>query len=171
MVKARLVARGFQENAEGIRTDSPTCSKYALRLVLVTAACHQWEINSIDFASAFLQGNPIDRLVFLRPPKDVCPANKVWRLQRCINGLNDVPRSWYNKVTEELLSTKAVRSTIDQAMYMWFDNNKLIGHLVSHVDDFVFGGEDRWLEDIFGALKSKSSTLVQKQEDHSNMLD
>ena len=155
VVKARLVARGFQENIDGIRTDSPTCSKYALRLVLITAACHHWEINSIDFASAFLQGNHIDREVFLRPPKDICPVHKVWKLKRCIYGLNDAPRAWYNKVSDELLRTNAVRSTIDQAMYMWYEGSKLIGHLVSHVDDFVFGGEGRWSDTVFGQLKDK----------------
>ena len=155
IIKARLVAKRFQENVEGIRTDSPNCSKYALIFVLVTAACHHWEINPIDFASAFHQGNPINRLVFLRPSKDVCPINKLWRLQRCIYGLNDAPCAWYNKVTEELRSTKAVRSNIDHAVFTKYDNNKLIGHLVSHVDDFVFGGQYRLSEDVFGKLKNR----------------
>jgi hypothetical protein len=37
-VKARMVDRGFEEDSEllGIRTDSPTCNKHSLRLVMVS---------------------------------------------------------------------------------------------------------------------------------------
>ena len=157
-VKARLVARGFEENSEGYRTDSPTCSKHALRTVMMTASTNRWKINSIDVASAFLQGNRINREVYLRPPSDVCSKEHVWRLKRCIYGLNDAPREWYNKVTEELILLGAVRSKLDNAMFMWYnDKNEVIGHLVSHVDDFVYGGTEKWQEDVIENLKRKFS--------------
>ena len=35
---AWLVARGFEENTEGLRKDSPTCSKGAVRLLLPFAS-------------------------------------------------------------------------------------------------------------------------------------
>ena len=37
-IKARLVVKGYQEDTEEIRTDSPTCSKTNLRAVLALAA-------------------------------------------------------------------------------------------------------------------------------------
>ena len=153
VVKARLVARGFEENTDNLRKDSPTCSKYALRSVIMTAASYNWELGSIDFASAFLQGNPIDRVVFIKPPPDICNPDRVWLLKRCIYGLNDAPRAWYNRVTEELLKTGAVRSKIDGAMFMWYKGGKLIGHMVCHVDDLIFAGTKQWFEDVIGKLK------------------
>ena len=148
-VKARLVARGFEENSEGYRTDSPTCSKYALRTVMMTASVKRWRINSIDVASAFLQGNKIDREIYLRPPTDICSKDHVWRLKRCIYGLNDAPPEWYNKVTKEFMLLGAVRSKLDNAMFMWYDENwEIVGHLVSHVDDFVYGGTEKYQEDV-----------------------
>ena len=153
IVKARLVARGFEENTESLRKDSPTCSKYSLRLVMLTASSYNWEIGSIDFASAFLQGDPIDREVFVRPPSDVCSPDRVWLLKRCIYGLNDAPRAWYNRIHKELLKTGGIRSKIDSAMYMWYENNKLIGHLVCHVDDLIFAGVKRWFENVIGRLR------------------
>ena len=157
IVKARLVARGFEEDSNllELRTDSPTCSKHALRSVMVSASMFNWKINSIDIATAFLQGNKIQREVYLRPPKDVCPQDKAWRLKRCIYGLNDAPRAWYERVTEELMSLGAVRSILDNAMYMWYEGSQLVGHLVSHGDDFVYGGTDQWQEKVIGTIKRK----------------
>jgi hypothetical protein len=68
-MKARLVARGFEENSQDLRTDSPTCSKQALRMVFLVAAAKKWELHSLDIASAFLQGGEITRNVYLRPLK------------------------------------------------------------------------------------------------------
>ena len=152
----RSVARGFEENCLGNRTDSPTCSKYTLRTVMMTASVNSWKINSIDIASAFLQGNPINRDLYLRPPEDVCPVNKVWRLKRCIYGLNDAPREWYNKMTDELMELGAVRSKLDNAMFMWYsETSEIVGHLVSHVDDFVYTGTAMWLRDVIDMIKKR----------------
>ena len=38
VLKARLVARGFEEDSSKLRTDSPTCSRQNFRLVLIIAA-------------------------------------------------------------------------------------------------------------------------------------
>ena len=54
-VKARLVARGFEEDLDN-RTDSPTCSKDSLRLSLALMKSFGWKCRTIDIKSAFLQG-------------------------------------------------------------------------------------------------------------------
>ena len=118
-IKARLVARGFEEDSSSFRTDSPTCSRTALRLVFTIAATNEWEINSLDISSAFLQGNEIDRDVYLRPPIDVCSKDQVWKLKRCIYGLNDAPRAWYDRVRRELVKLGAQVSKYDSAMFVW----------------------------------------------------
>ena len=69
--KARLVARGFEENwNEEARRDSPTCTKDSFRLCLSIIATYKWVCNSLDIKSAFLQGKTIEREVYLRPPKE-----------------------------------------------------------------------------------------------------
>ena len=40
-IKARLVARGFEEDLMNKKVDSPTCSRQALRLVISTASTYQ----------------------------------------------------------------------------------------------------------------------------------
>ena len=69
--KARLVARGFQDLGEGMTdTYSPTCSRNCLRLLLALCATEGWVPAVIDVTTALLQGKPIDRDVYLRPPKE-----------------------------------------------------------------------------------------------------
>ena len=122
---------------------------------MITAASKGWTIKSIDVASAFLQGKPIDRDVFVKPPNEFCNQDKVWKLNRCLYGLNDAPREWYNAVYEEFIKLGAVRSKLDNAMFMWYEGDEIIGHLCTHVDDFNFAGTKEWEEQVMGAIKSK----------------
>ena len=71
MLKARLVAQGFEEKYMNQRTDSPTFSRQALRMVFVSASIMSWELHSPDISAAFLQGNNIEREVFIRPPSKI----------------------------------------------------------------------------------------------------
>ena len=52
ITKARLVARGFEEDTVRIQKDSPTCSKESVRLALSIAASKQWPVNSVDIKAA-----------------------------------------------------------------------------------------------------------------------
>ena len=54
VVKARLVARGFEEDLDKYQTDSPTCSKHSLRFVMVSASMFNWILIAIDIASHLL---------------------------------------------------------------------------------------------------------------------
>ena len=155
-VKARLVARGFEEDSSELRTDSPTCNRESLRLVFAVASIMSWKLQSIDISAAFLQGNPIEREIYLRPPQDICPKSEVWRLKRCLYGLNDAPRSWYERVKEVLLHLGGVVSAYDSAVYLWHNKDEtLCGMLVSHVDDFAFCGDSYFEVTVIGGLKRK----------------
>jgi hypothetical protein len=54
-----------------------------------------------------------------------------------------------------LLSTGGIKSAIDDALFMWFDESKLIGHLACHVDDMNYTGSDLWNETVVKAVKEK----------------
>ena len=120
-LKARLVARGFEENLQDTRTDSPTCSRQSLRMALATAPIMSWKLHSLDITAAFLQGSYIDRDVFVRPPHDFIEDGKLWKLRRCMYGLNDAPRMWYDRVVQELKNLNGKVSTYDNAMFLWHD--------------------------------------------------
>ena len=92
--KARLVARGFQENVDDLKVDSPTCMKETTRLVLFLASSMKWKINSIDIKAAFLQGKSIDRDLYLKPPKEAEAQGRLWKLKKAVYRLLDASRVW-----------------------------------------------------------------------------
>ena len=152
--KARLVARGFEEDSSLIRTDSPTCMRETLRIVLAYAVCRHWEINSIDIKAAFLQGKPIEREVYLRPPKEANSANKVWKLKKVVYGLSDASRVWYLRVVDELHKLGTESSQYDKAFFMWKKDGVVEGLIVVHVDDFLWTGSGLFFENVICPLKS-----------------
>ena len=152
-IKARLVARGFEEDSSLLKIDSPTCTKESLRLLFAISVSLGWSVHALDISAAFLQGEPLDRSVFLKPPKDACSAGFIWELYRCIYGLNDAPRSWYKTVLKILISLGAVVSSFDNCLFLWFDENgKLYGMLISHVDDFAFSGTEEFHRNVIVVL-------------------
>ena len=52
--KARLVARGDQEDTSEVRTDSPTVRKGNIKMMLTVSAKQGWIIKTSDVSSAFL---------------------------------------------------------------------------------------------------------------------
>ena len=83
VTKARLVARGFEEHSLFLRKDSPTCCRETVRLVLAIAVSKGWLPHSLDVKAAFLQGDPIERDVFLRPPREFSNG-KLWKLKKTV---------------------------------------------------------------------------------------
>jgi hypothetical protein len=68
ITKARLCARGYEETSD-FRRDSPTASKVGLRILFAMAANEGWTVEGLDAKSTFLQGDPIERVVYVKPPK------------------------------------------------------------------------------------------------------
>ena len=84
-VKARLYARGFEEE-KLYRTDSPTASREGKRVSLSLIASNGWTLNLFDVKTAFLQGRPIERDLYVPPPKEA-KSTKLWKLNKTVYGL------------------------------------------------------------------------------------
>ena len=141
VLKARLVVRGFEENTNELRKDSPTCQKESLRCLLTVISAKRWKLRSIDIKSAYLQGVPINRERYILPPKEA-QTEKLWLLKKCPYGLADAGRHWYMRVREELKKLQGQQMALDQSVFVWHEDHNIIGAMVIHVDDFIFGGSD-----------------------------
>ena len=157
IVKARLVAKGFQDtDASTVRTDSPTCSKEGFRMALAVIATNGWTCHSMDIRTAFLQSREIDRPVYVTPPPEAeCQKGYIWKLNKCVYGLNDASRNWYLTIKEQLLHLGAKESKYDQAIFIWHFNNKLHGIISTHVDDFCWGGSKAFRTSVIDKIKEK----------------
>ena len=145
--RARLTARGFQEIAE-FPSDSPTIQKANIRTVLAIAAAQEWKISAIDIKSAFLQGSELEREVFVKPPKEAEQGDKLWKLNKCLYGLKDASKSWYEKVAKELRKAGFVCSQYDSGLFFLRKQGKLIGMVGLHVDDFISAGTTEFIKTI-----------------------
>ena len=151
-VKARLVARGFEERLADKRVDSPTCSRQGLRLTFMAASTMNWEIQSMDISSAFLQGNILQRTVFVKPPKEIQERGTIWKLKRCLYGLSDAPREWYDRVCSEMKKLGGKVSLYDKCVFLWHKGQQLEGIITTHVDDFEYAGTLEWQEKVIGRI-------------------
>ena len=142
--KARLCARGFEEILT-FRTDSPTCMRESVRIVVIIIVSHMWILHSIDYKTAFLQGKQIDRVLYLRPPCE-SKTTKIWKLKKTVYGLADAPRVWFLRLKEELLKLGAKVSSYDQGIFFWHSTNGLEGIIICFVDDQLWGGS-KWFEE------------------------
>ena len=127
-----------------------------LRIFLALLAAREWKCNCIDIKSAFLQGETLDREVYLKPPAEaVDTGGKLWKLKKCVYGLNDAARAWYFTVRSELLKLGCVQLQVDPALFYWYQDDKLAGLFVIHVDDFLWGGTKEFEEHVINEIRSK----------------
>ncbi|CAI5469281.1 unnamed protein product [Closterium sp. Yama58-4] len=84
--KARYVARGFsqQQGADFFQTFSPNPKMTTLRVLLHVAAQRDYELHSLDFSTAFLQGSLHEEIWLRRPPgfTGSFPPGTQWSLCR-----------------------------------------------------------------------------------------
>ena len=108
--KARLVVRGYNDAdalAGNLDTQSPTASRLARNLLLSISAMLRWSGWSADVATAFLQGIPQKRQLWLRFPNDClhilgCGPETRMALIKPVYGQLDAPRRWWQEATRRL---------------------------------------------------------------------
>ena len=93
-IKARLCLRGFKESDKH-RSDSPTVDRISKQILYTLAGNESWEI---DVSSAFIQGEELDRSLFLVPPKEANVTGFLWKMKKLMYGLYDTGRRWWIKV-------------------------------------------------------------------------
>ena len=74
-VKVRLLCRGFEETIK-VQADSLTGSKETLKILFAIAASNDWTIKN-----AYLQGEEIDRLIYMEPPPELKKPGKLRKLK------------------------------------------------------------------------------------------
>ncbi|CAI5460871.1 unnamed protein product [Closterium sp. Yama58-4] len=122
------------------RTFSPTPKMTTLRVLLHVAAQRDYELHSLDFSTAFLQGSLHEEIWLRRPPgfTKSFPAGTQWSLRRPVYGLRQAPREWHDtlRMTLALVALGFAPSTADPSLSL------LTFYILVYVDDLVFGTAD-----------------------------
>ena len=164
--KARLVIKGFQETVPQV-ADSPTAGKCVTRIFIMLANMFKYNLIGLDVRAAFLQSDPLTRLILVKPPKaQRTDDNMVWRLKKPIYGLKDAARAWFFTVKKELLKYGCVQMPLDNSVYVYHKSNqKFAGFLVIHVDDFLVAGNEEFYEKVILPLKQKFQIGTEEEGD------
>ncbi|CAI7914360.1 unnamed protein product [Closterium sp. NIES-54] len=123
--KARYVARGFsqRQGVDFFHTFSPTPKMTTLWVLLHVAAQRDYELHSLDFSTAFLQGSLHEEIWLRRPPgfTGSFPAGTQWSLRRPLYGLRQAPREWHDTLRTTLASLGFAPSTADPSLFLRTD--------------------------------------------------
>ncbi|CAI5957081.1 unnamed protein product [Closterium sp. NIES-65] len=120
--KARYVARGFsqRQGVDYFQTFSPTPKMTTLRVLLHIAAQRDYELHSLDFSTAFLQGSLHEEIWLRRPPgfTGTFPPGTQWSLRRPVYGLRQAPREWHDTLRTTLAALGFAPSTADPSLFL-----------------------------------------------------
>ncbi|CAI7778937.1 unnamed protein product [Closterium sp. NIES-54] len=144
--KARYVARGFsqRQGVEFFQTFSPTPKMTTLRVLLHVAAQRDYELHSLDFSTAFLQGSLHEEIWLRRPPgfTGSFPPGTQWSLRRPVYGLRQAPREWHDTLRTTLAVLGFAPSTSDPSPFLPTDTTLPPFYVLVYVDDLVFATAD-----------------------------
>ncbi|CAI7886947.1 unnamed protein product [Closterium sp. NIES-54] len=144
--KARYVARGFsqRQGVDYFHTFSPTPKMTTLRVLLHVAAQCDYELHSLDFSTAFLQGS-LHEEIWLRRPLGFTgsfPPGTQWSLRRPVYGLRQAPRDWHDILRTTLAALGFSPSTADLSLFLRTDTLLPPFYILVYVDDLVFATAD-----------------------------
>ncbi|CAI7752576.1 unnamed protein product [Closterium sp. NIES-53] len=144
--KARYVARGFsqRQGVDYFQTFSPTPKMTTLRVLLHVAAQRDYELHSLDFSTAFLQGSLHEEIWLCRPPGftgSFLPSTQ-WSLRRPVYGLCQAPREWHDTPRTTLAALGFAPSTADPSLFLRTDTSLPPFYILVYVDDLVFATAD-----------------------------
>ncbi|CAI5999299.1 unnamed protein product [Closterium sp. NIES-64] len=144
--KARYVARGFsqRQGVDYFQTFSPTPKMTTLWVLLHIAAQRDYELHSLDFSTAFLQGSLHEEIWLRRPPgfTGTFPPGTQWSLRRPVYGLRQAPREWHDTLRTTLAALGFAPSTADPSLFLRTDTSLPPFYILVYVDDLVFATAD-----------------------------
>ncbi|CAI7917916.1 unnamed protein product [Closterium sp. NIES-54] len=96
-----------------------------LRVLLHVAARRDYELHSLDFSTAFLQGSLHEEIWLRRPPSFTgsFPPGTQWSLRRPVYGLRQAPREWHDTLRTIPAALGFAPSTADPSLFRRTDTS------------------------------------------------
>ncbi|CAI7780551.1 unnamed protein product [Closterium sp. NIES-54] len=115
-----------------------------LRVLLHVAAQRDYELHSLDFSTAFLQGSLHEEIWLRRTPgfTGSFPSGTQWSLRRPVYGLRQSPREWHDTLRTTLAALGFAPSTADPSLFLRTDTTLPPFYVLVYVDDLVFATPD-----------------------------
>ena len=160
--KARLIVRGYLDVDaldKGLQTSSPTTSRTSRNFLMSLTALLGWSAWTADVATAFLQGLPQERKLWVKLPPEClrllgAPDTCRMLLLKPVYGQLDAPRRWYQEATRRLKDLGLRPHYLDPCCFLAYEadfndgasttgtlgDSRLCGMVCLHVDDLLGSG-------------------------------
>ncbi|CAI7874719.1 unnamed protein product [Closterium sp. NIES-54] len=111
-----------------------------LRVLLHVAAQRDYELHSLDFSTAFLQGSLHEEIWLSRPPgfTGSFPPSTQWSLRRPVYGLRQAPREWHDTLRTTLAALGFAPFSAGPSLFLRTDTSLPPFYILVYVDDLVF---------------------------------
>ncbi|CAI7740356.1 unnamed protein product [Closterium sp. NIES-53] len=106
-------------------------------------AQRDYELHSLDFSTAFLQGSLHKKIWLRRPPGFTCsfPPGAQWQLHRPVYGLRQAPRKWHDTLPMTLAALDFFPSSAGPSLFVC--RGSTLFYVIVYVDDLVFATPGR----------------------------
>ncbi|CAI7805973.1 unnamed protein product [Closterium sp. NIES-53] len=103
-----------------------------------------YELHSLDFSTAFLQGSLHEEIWLRRPPgfTGSFPPGTQWSLWRPVYGLRQAPREWHVTLRTTLAALGFAPSTVDPSLFLRTDTTLPPFYVLVYVNELVFATAD-----------------------------
>ncbi|CAI7871729.1 unnamed protein product [Closterium sp. NIES-53] len=143
--KARYVTRGFsqREGVDFFQTFAPTPKMTTLWVLLRIAAQRDYELQSLHFSTAFLQGSLHEQIWLRRPPSFIgsFPPGTQWQLHGPVYGLRQAPHERHDTLCSTLAALDFFPSSADPSLFVRRGSTPFF--VLVYVDDLAFATLDR----------------------------
>ncbi|CAI7739112.1 unnamed protein product [Closterium sp. NIES-54] len=114
-----------------------------LWVLLHIAAQRDYELHSLDFSTAFLQGSLHEQIWLRRPPgfTGSFPPGTQWQLRRPVHGLGQAPCECHDTLRLTLAALDFFPSSADPSLFVRRSSTPFF--VLVYVDDLVFATPDR----------------------------
>ncbi|CAI7791749.1 unnamed protein product, partial [Closterium sp. NIES-53] len=108
------------------------------------ARYRDYELHSLDFSTAFLQGSLHEEMWLRHPPGFIgsFPAGTQWSLRQPVYGLRQAPREWHDTLRTTLAALGFAPSTVDPSLFLRTDTLLPPFYILVYVDDLVCATAD-----------------------------
>lgn len=162
-MKSRIVPHGNRDDEkDSIRKDSATAQLNIIRLVLSLVTFLGFRIGTADIKGAYLQSGPIQRTIYVRPPREwyrrhATDRKVLWKLTKLPYGIVEAGRQWQKTVEDWMLSDGGLQRAFGLSQ-LFIRRNKRdeITLMVAKVtDDFLVAGKLEYIHEFMDRLQQR----------------
>ncbi|GKE20657.1 copia protein [Tanacetum coccineum] len=124
-------------------------------IFIANAAHKNMIIYQIDVKTTFLNGELREEVYVTQPEGfvDLDNPNQVYRPKKALYGLKQAPRTWYDMLSQFLLSQKFSKGVVDPTLFTRKEGKDIL-RVQIYIDDIIFASTDHALCDVFAEIMS-----------------